>query len=313
MGQMHKAMAIIQFKLEGQMIKRRSHYQMEHRLLLDKIDYERGTVRLDQTEYPLLDTYFPTIDPNDVYSLSAAEQQVVDKLKLSFTHSKKLHQHVRFLYSKGSIYHICNGNLLYHGCIAMNEDGSFKDFNVDGQAFAGKAFLDADVESGEADEISRVVGKVAGAEDVKVEQVSGLPQLQIKVDRAAIARYGLNVEDVNDVIESLVAGKSAGIVYEGERRINLVVRLGEASSRDIDTISALLLRAPNGSQVPLSQVAQISLVEGPAEISREDTRRRIPVELNVRGRDLGSFVMEARWQRKTCVAVHLPSRSTEML
>ncbi|KYZ75775.1 fructose 1,6-bisphosphatase [Anaerosporomusa subterranea] len=142
MAQMHKAMAIIQFKLEGQMIKRRPHYQMEHRLLLDKIDYERGTIRLDQNEYPLLDTYFPTIDPNDVYSLSAAEQLVVDKLKLSFTNSKKLQQHVRFLFSKGSIYHICNGNLLYHGCIAMNEDGSFKGFNVDGQTFAGKAFLD---------------------------------------------------------------------------------------------------------------------------------------------------------------------------
>ena len=142
MAQMHKAMAIIQFKLEGQMIKRRPHYQMEERLLLDKINYEQGTIRLGQIEYPLLDTYFPTINPHDPYSLSAAEQLVVDKLKLSFTHSKKLQQHVRFLFSKGSIYHICNGNLLYHGCIAMNDDGSFRAFNVDGQSFAGKAFLD---------------------------------------------------------------------------------------------------------------------------------------------------------------------------
>lgn len=142
MAQMHKAMAIIQFKLEGQMIRRRPHYQMEERLLLDKIDYQQGTIRLGGREYPLLDNDFPTIDPADVYRLTAAEQLVVDKLKLSFTHSKKLQQHVRFLFSKGSIYHIYNGNLLYHGCIAMNRDGSFKAFNVDGQTFAGREFLD---------------------------------------------------------------------------------------------------------------------------------------------------------------------------
>ena len=153
---------------------------------------------------------------------------------------------------------------------------------------------DLDTLKSKAEEISRVVGKVPGAEDVKVEQVSGLPQLQIKANRAAIARYGLNVEDVNDVVESLVAGKAAGIVYEGEKRINLVVRLDETTSRDVDTIRNLLLRAPGGAQVPLSQVADISLVEGPAQISREDTRRRIAVELNVRNRDIGSFVTDAR-------------------
>lgn len=145
-----------------------------------------------------------------------------------------------------------------------------------------------------AEEISRVAGGIPGAEDVKVEQVSGLPQLQIKPDRAAIARYGLNVEDVNDLIDSLIAGKPAGIVYEGEQRINLVVRLAESASRDIETIGALLLRAPSGAQIPLSQIASISLVEGPAQISRESTRRRIAVEMNVRGRDIASFVRDAR-------------------
>ncbi len=153
---------------------------------------------------------------------------------------------------------------------------------------------DLDTLKNTAEEIGRIVGKVKGAEDVKVEQVTGLPQLQIKANRNAIARYGLNVEDVNDLVESLVAGKPAGIVYEGERRINLVVRLAEATSRDVDNIRNLLLRAPEGGQVPLSQVAEISLVEGPAQISREDTRRRIAVELNVRGRDIASFVKEAQ-------------------
>jgi fructose-1,6-bisphosphatase-3 len=142
MAQMQKAIAIIQFKLESQVIKRRPHYQMNDRLLLEQIDYEAGTLSLLGRDYPLLDRHFPTIDPAHPDELTAAEQLVMEKLRLSFTNSKKLQEHVRFLYSRGSIYLIHDGNLLYHGCIAMNEDGSFRSFNVDGQAFAGKAFLD---------------------------------------------------------------------------------------------------------------------------------------------------------------------------
>ena len=142
MAQMQKAMAVIQFKLEGQLIKRRPHYQMEDRLLLDRVDFDHGTVTLNGIAYPLMDKNFPTIDPTHPDDLTAEEQAVVAKLRLSFINSKKLQQHVRFLYSKGSIYLIHDGNLLYHGCIAMNDDGSFRSFNVDGQVFAGKAFLD---------------------------------------------------------------------------------------------------------------------------------------------------------------------------
>jgi cobalt-zinc-cadmium resistance protein CzcA len=145
-----------------------------------------------------------------------------------------------------------------------------------------------------ADRIGAVVSKVPGAADVKVEATSGLPQLQIKPDRAAIARYGINVEDVNSLVESIVAGKEAGLVYEGEKRFNLVVRLADESSRDVETIKNLLVAAPNGSRIPLAQLADIKLVEGPAQISREDARRRIGVELNVRGRDIGSFVKDAQ-------------------
>jgi len=163
---------------------------------------------------------------------------------------------------------------------------------------------DLDVLKEKGDEIVRAVQSVQGAEDVKAEATSGLPQLQIKADRAAIARYGLNVEDVNDMVESVVAGKEAGQVYEGEQRFNLVVRLNEDSGKNVDTIKNLLLTAPNGSRVPLSQVADIKLVEGAAQISREDTRRRIGVELNVRGRDIGSFVQEA--QAKIAKDVQLP-------
>lgn len=153
---------------------------------------------------------------------------------------------------------------------------------------------DLDVLKRTADQIAAVVNKIEGASDVKAEATAGLPQLQIKPDRAAIARYGINVEDVNDLIETLIAGKNAGLVYEGEQRFDLVVRLIDPASRDIDTIRNLRVPAPNGATVPLSSIASMNLVEGPAQISREDTRRRVAVEANVRGRDIGSFVAEAQ-------------------
>lgn len=153
---------------------------------------------------------------------------------------------------------------------------------------------DLEVLKKHADRIAAAVSNVRGAADVKVEHVSGLPQLQIKPDRAAIARFGLNVEDVNHLVESIVAGKEAGQVYEGEQRYDLTVRLNEDSGRDLETINNLLLLAPNGQRIPLSQAADVALVEGPAQISREGARRRIVVELNVRGRDIAGFVREAR-------------------
>jgi len=153
---------------------------------------------------------------------------------------------------------------------------------------------DLDVLKQKAEQIARVVSKVPGATDVKVEQVSGLPQLQIKADRARIARYGINVEDVNDLVESVLAGKEAGQVYEGDRRFDLIVRLNDDAGRDVQTIKNLLVPAPSGVLVPLSELAEVSITEGPAQVSREDTRRRIAVELNIRGRDIGSFVHEAQ-------------------
>jgi len=163
---------------------------------------------------------------------------------------------------------------------------------------------DLDTLKRSADQIARAVTQVPGAEDVKVEATTGLPQLQIKPDRAAIARYGINVNDVNQLVESIVAGKEAGIVYEGEQRFNVVVRLSDTTSRDMEAIKDLLVNAPNGARIPLSQLADVQLVEGPAQISREDTRRRIGIELNVRGRDIGSFVQEA--QTKIDQQVKLP-------
>jgi fructose-1,6-bisphosphatase-3 len=141
MAQMHKAITIIQLKVEGQIIRRRPHYQMEGRLLLDKINYDSGTILLDGQEYQLNDANFPTIDPERPYNLTEREQSVVKKMKLAFGNSEKLQKHVRFLYAKGSMYLVYNGNLLYHGCIAMNKEGTFKAFKVGGQEFAAKAFM----------------------------------------------------------------------------------------------------------------------------------------------------------------------------
>lgn len=156
-----------------------------------------------------------------------------------------------------------------------------------------------------AEEIAKVVTKIEGAADVKVEQVTGLPQLQIKVDRGKIARYGINVADVNQIIETAIGGKSAGEVFEGERRFDLVVRFKEESRNSIDVIKNILVPTPNGSGIPLSQIADVFVEEGPAQISREHSQRRIVVELNVRGRDIGSFVEEA--ERTIYDKVKLPA------
>ncbi len=145
-----------------------------------------------------------------------------------------------------------------------------------------------------AQRIAQVVGRVEGAQDLKVEQVAGLPQLQITPNREAIARYGANIEDVNDLVEAISAGKDAGLVFRGERRFGLIVKFDDTAGRSEEAIRDLVLDTPSGARVPLSQLARIEVVEGPAQISREDTRRRIAIEMNVRGRDIGSFVNEAQ-------------------
>ena len=141
-ARMYKAITIILFKLEGQKILRHPEYCMEDRLLLDKIDYEKKTVSIGGTEYALLDCDFPTVDPRDPYALTEEESHVIDQLTDAFRHSEKLQKHIRFLYSKGGLYKIHNGNLLFHGCIPMNTDGSLMRFAIGGKTRRGKEFLD---------------------------------------------------------------------------------------------------------------------------------------------------------------------------
>lgn len=157
-----------------------------------------------------------------------------------------------------------------------------------------------------ADQIQRVVTSIPGAADVQTEQVTGQPQLQIKIDRAAIARYGINVENVQEAIETALGGEGAGQVFEGIRRFDITVRLQEPYRRDVDAIGSLLIPAPNGSaRVPLAQLAAIRTVVGPKQISHDNGQRRIVIQLNVRGRDMGGFVAEA--QQKIATSVKLPT------
>ena len=142
LARMQKAITIIQFKLEGQIIKRREHYNMEDRLLLDKIDRERAVVRIADREYKLIDNDFPTIDPDDPYVLTEREKHVMNRLAMSFQTSASLQKHVRFLFSKGGMYRVYNNNLLYHGCISLNADGSFTEIVMDGRTYSGKSYMD---------------------------------------------------------------------------------------------------------------------------------------------------------------------------
>ncbi len=142
-ARMHKAISMILFKLEGQKIRRNPDFHMDDRLLLDKIDYDAKTITIDGAVHPLLDTDFPTVDPADPYALTPEEDTLINTLTRSFRHSEKLQRHVRFLYSKGSLYRIYNGNLLFHGCIPMREDGSLMRFSLMGcDGLSGRAFLD---------------------------------------------------------------------------------------------------------------------------------------------------------------------------
>ena len=141
-ARMYKAITMILFKLEGQKILRHPEYGMDDRLLLDKIDYVSKTVRIGDISYPMLDCDFPTVDPRDPYALTEEEAHVIDQLTDAFHHSEKLQRHIRFLYSKGGLYKIFNGNLLFHGCIPMNPDGSLMTFTLSGKPRQGKSFLD---------------------------------------------------------------------------------------------------------------------------------------------------------------------------
>jgi len=156
-----------------------------------------------------------------------------------------------------------------------------------------------------AKKVENVIVNVKGVSSPQVEQVDGLPQINIEYDRLRIANYGLNVEDINSIVSTAFAGKAAGVVYENERKFDLVVRLDSTSRRSIDDVNNLLIPTPTGNQIPLSQVAKVDFKLGPAQISREAGKRRIVIGFNIQDRDVQSVVNEI--QGKLATKVKLPS------
>lgn len=141
-AKMHKAIAVIQLKVEGQIIKRHPEYEMDNRILLTAVNFEKGTVAIEGKVYPMLDMNFPTVDPANPLKLTQEEEELLHTLNLSFRHSALLHKHIKFLYSNGSMYKCCNSNLLYHGCIPMKENGEFQELVIDKKSYKGRALLD---------------------------------------------------------------------------------------------------------------------------------------------------------------------------
>lgn len=134
--------SVLMFKLEGQVIKRHPEYEMDDRLLMDKVDRHKNTVIIDGREYPSKEIDWKTVNPENPYELTAEETEIIAELKKEFAESERLNRHIAFLYAKGSIYRIFNGNLLFHGCMPLNEDGSFAEVEFDGQKYSGKSYMD---------------------------------------------------------------------------------------------------------------------------------------------------------------------------
>jgi cobalt-zinc-cadmium resistance protein CzcA len=151
---------------------------------------------------------------------------------------------------------------------------------------------DLNILAQKAHEIKNAIAKVEGASDIIIEKTEGLPQMSVVYDRSKIARYGLNIADLNEMIALGFAGKTVGNVFEGEKRFDIVIRLDQANRHDIEDLRNLYVATPNGEQIPLSELASIEYTEGPAKISRDNTNRRIVVGINVRNRDLQSVVTD---------------------
>jgi len=153
---------------------------------------------------------------------------------------------------------------------------------------------DLSILSDKGNDVASIMGTVQGAEDISVQQIEGLPQLQIKILREKISRYGINVEEVNNVIETALAGKTSGVVFEGDKKFDIVIKYDPEFRINIDAIRNILVSSPDKIMIPLSELAEIDVKEGPAEITRDNGKRRIVIQGNIRGRDVESFVNELK-------------------
>lgn len=153
---------------------------------------------------------------------------------------------------------------------------------------------DLDVLAQSASEVGKIIKPIKGVNDLYIEEITGLPQIIVKFNRDKIAQFGLNIEDINTVIKTAFAGEVAGMIFEGERRFDLVVRLNESNRKNLDDVRNLFITAPNGRQIPLQQVADVDFKVGPNQIQRDDTKRRIIIGFNVRNRDVESIIKEIK-------------------
>jgi cobalt-zinc-cadmium resistance protein CzcA len=165
------------------------------------------------------------------------------------------------------------------------QDIAVKIFGDDLNTLAEKA---ADVEN--------IIQRIEGVEDINTEKVTGLAQMQIEYNRDRLAQYGISVDDVNTILRTAFAGSQAGVVFDEEKRFGLVVRLNKDYRQSLDDIKNLTVALPNGLQIPFDQIASILIKSGPAQVSREDTKRRITIGFNVRNRDIQSVIKEVRTQ-----------------
>jgi cobalt-zinc-cadmium resistance protein CzcA len=164
---------------------------------------------------------------------------------------------------------------------------------------------DTEVLKPKATEIERLIRGMSGASDVQKDQVSGTPQLRIVVNRDAISRFGININDVQSVIRTAVGGETAGQIFEGVKRFDILVRYTEGARASVESIRAILVRTSSGASIPLEQIASVEEIVGPRQITRENGQRFITIQTNVRGRDIGSFVAEG--QRLIAEKIELPS------
>jgi cobalt-zinc-cadmium resistance protein CzcA len=149
-----------------------------------------------------------------------------------------------------------------------------------------------------AEKLGSLVNQVEGAKSLYVEPVTGMPEVIIEYNRNTIAQYNLNISDINKIVNTAFAGQSSGLLFEGEKRFNVVVRLKNNKRKDLEDVKNLLIPTSQGTQIPLSQLAKVEIKNGPNQIQREDAKRRIIIGFNVRGRDVQSIVNELQWKQK---------------
>ena len=153
---------------------------------------------------------------------------------------------------------------------------------------------DLDVLFSKANEVGKLIESIPGAADIAIEKIDGLPQMHVHYDRDKIARYGMNIENLNSIVAMGFAGKSAGIILEGEKKFDVVVRFAQESRKDLEDLRNALVDLPDGTRIPLQEFAEVDYTSGPAKISRDNTRRRVVIGVNVRGSDLESVVSAAK-------------------